>query len=153
MLLYIVMYLAWPHSHVIVLSYKQHHWYARLSLLKYDFQMAKIRKWLQYDFQMAKIRKWLHAIWDYMKKVKSSISMVPPTHSHAIWLTYTWLTIKRPKVWMHGHFYKDFVRILVHALTHVLRILCILQLTSCKSKKLDQTPLICLTSPSLYNPK
>ena len=47
-------------------SYKQHHWYVRLSLLKYDCQMAQIMQWL-------------HAIWDYMKKVKSSISMVPPT--------------------------------------------------------------------------
>jgi len=26
--------------------------------------------------QMAQITKWLHAIWDYMKKVKSNISMV-----------------------------------------------------------------------------
>ena len=30
------------------------------------------------SFQMAQITKWLDAIWDYMKKVKSSISMPHP---------------------------------------------------------------------------
>ena len=29
-----------------------------------------------YNFQMAQIMQWLHAIWNYMKKVKSHISMV-----------------------------------------------------------------------------
>ena len=55
---------------------------------------------------------------------------------------------KRPKVGMYGSFYKDFVRILARALAHVLRMLCILRLTSYKSRKLDQTPLICETEPS-----
>ena len=52
----------------LMISYKQHHWYVRLSLLKYNCQVVQITKWL-------------HAIWDYMKKVKSSISMVPPTRA------------------------------------------------------------------------
>ena len=80
-----VFYLTSPlHSYSYVcmaLDYKQHHWYVRLSLLKYNFQMAEIMKWLL-------------AIWDYMKKVKSSISMVPPTHTQSL---YHWLAIKRPK--------------------------------------------------------
>jgi len=29
---------------------------------------------------MAQIMQWLHAVWNYMKKVKLSISMVPPTY-------------------------------------------------------------------------
>ena len=52
-------------------SYEQHHWYVRLSLLKYNYRMAKAAKRL-------------NAILDYMKKVKSSISMLPPTHSRQI---------------------------------------------------------------------
>ena len=80
-----VLYLTLPlHSYSYVymaLDYKQHHWYVRLSLLKYNFQMAQIMKWLP-------------AIWDYMKKVKLSISMVPPTHTQSL---YHWLAIKRPK--------------------------------------------------------
>ena len=66
-------------------SYKQHHWYVRLNLLKYNFQMAQIMQWL-------------HASWNYMKRVKSSISTVLPTHMHpsnksllSYWVT--WLCI------------------------------------------------------------
>ena len=52
---------------VLSVSYEQHNWYVRLSLLKYNIRMAKTTKWL-------------NAILHYMKKVKSSISMsLPPT--------------------------------------------------------------------------
>ena len=51
---------------LFILGYKQHHWYVGLSLLKYKFQLAQITQWL-------------HAIWNYMKMVKLSLSMVPPT--------------------------------------------------------------------------
>ena len=54
------------------LSYKQHRWYVRLSLLKYNSRMAQTTKWLQ-------------AIRNCMKKVKSIISTVPPTRSWSNW--------------------------------------------------------------------
>ena len=109
-------------------NYKQHHWYVRLSLLKYNFQMAQIMQWL-------------HAIWNYMKKVKSSISMVPPTHPIYGLLSKSqsvtmWMCIKgifytcACCFWYTSHLYRP---------------------TNCRCLKLGQTSLICLTSPSSYN--
>ena len=36
------------------------------------------------NYRMAKTTKWLNAILDYIKKVRLSISMVPPSHANSI---------------------------------------------------------------------
>ena len=67
---------------VLSVSYEQHNWYVRLSLLKYNIRMAKTTEWL-------------NAILHYMKKVKSSISMsLPPTPAVCDMLLYS--VLKRP---------------------------------------------------------
>jgi len=76
-------------------SYKQRHWYMRLSFLKYNFQMA----WTM---------QWLHAILNYMKKVKLSILMVPPNHpSNKGLLSKGWSVTMRLGIYrdlfMHAH--------------------------------------------------
>ena len=61
---------------------------------------------LKYNFQMAQAMQWLHAILNYMKKVKLSISMVPPIHPSNKGLLF-WFVLfssqecpnSRPKAW------------------------------------------------------
>ena len=58
---------------------------------------------------MAQITKWLHAIWDYMKKAKSSISMVFDLVSYYYQLlvvSNTWACV--PRVILHMRMKKTY---------------------------------------------
>jgi len=109
------------------------------------FSSSPIFVLIRYNFQIAQITERLHAIWDYMKKVKSSISMVPPIHYFPLNI----FTLGSLSKGQRGQNVAIFIRILcVCVEVHMLCILIFWWQTSCNSRKLDQTPLICSTSPS-----
>ena len=120
------------------MSYKQYHWYVRLSLLKYI-----IYKWLrsQSDHMLLRIiwRRWSQAYQWSHPPLPIHMKVIGFANSKVEGATVWWLFVVFPRMrWNSGCFICP----------------CWLWiLTAVNYKELGQTPLICETEPSWYNSK